>query len=394
MNKALIVILSTIALDAIGAGLIFPILPDLLVEVTGGGDIGLLYGIMLAVYAIMQFVFSPVLGALSDRFGRRPVLLFSLAGTLLDYLVMALSPLGWVLVVGRAMAGISSANMAVASAYITDITPAEQRARRFGTVGAVMSLGFIIGPVIGGVMGAWWLRSPFLVAALFNGLNLLIALFVLPESRKASPGKFAFKELNPLAPLVWLWNFKPLLPLVAVSVVFGLVAAIPGTIWVLYGAERFGWDSVHMGLSLSAFGISGALAQAFLVGPLSRRFGDLGTLMIGIAFDMLAYVLMAFADQSWMGYAVAPLFALGGVAMPALQSLVTSRVSDDQQGQLQGVLASLMSLAGIVGPVLTTAVFFSTKSIWIGTIWLVGAALYLLASPLFATVKAPKAVAA
>lgn len=394
MNKALIVILSTVALDAIGAGLIFPILPDLLVEVTGGGDIGLLYGIMLAVYAIMQLVFSPVLGALSDRFGRRPVLLFSLAGTLLDYLVMALSPLGWVLVVGRAMAGISSANMAVASAYITDITPAEQRARRFGTVGAVMSLGFIIGPVIGGVMGAWWLRSPFLVAALFNGLNLLIALFVLPESRKASPGKFAFKELNPLAPLVWLWNFKPLLPLVAVSVVFGLVAAIPGTIWVLYGAERFGWDSVHMGLSLSAFGISGALAQAFLVGPLSRRFGDLGTLMIGIAFDMLAYVLMAFADQSWMGYAVAPLFALGGVAMPALQSLVTSRVSDDQQGQLQGVLASLMSLAGIVGPVLTTAVFFSTKSIWIGTIWLVGAALYLLASPLFATVKAPKAVAA
>ncbi|WP_341486401.1 tetracycline efflux MFS transporter Tet(30) [Pararhizobium sp. A13] len=394
MNKALIVILSTVALDAIGAGLIFPILPDLLVEVTGGRDIGLLYGIMLAVYAIMQFVFSPVLGALSDRFGRRPVLLLSLAGTLLDYLVMALSPLGWVLVVGRAMAGITSANMAVASAYITDITPAEQRAQRFGTVGAVMSLGFIIGPVIGGVMGAWWLRSPFLVAALFNGLNLLIALFVLPESRKASPGKFAFKELNPLAPLVWLWNFKPLLPLVTVSVVFGLVAAIPGTIWVLYGAERFGWDSVHMGLSLSAFGISGALAQAFLVGPLSRRFGDLGTLMIGIAFDMLAYVLMAFANQSWMGYAVAPLFALGGVAMPALQSLVTSRVSDDQQGQLQGVLASLMSLAGIVGPVLTTAVFFSTKSIWIGTIWLVGAALYLLASPLFATVKAPKAVAA
>jgi len=389
MNKALVVILSTVAIDAIGAGLIFPILPELLTEVTGGGDIGFLYGVMLAVYAIMQFVFSPVLGALSDRFGRRPVLLLSLAGTLLDYLVMAFSPLGWVLVVGRAVAGITSANMAVASAYITDITPAEQRAQRFGTVGAVMSLGFIIGPVIGGVMGAWWLRSPFLVAALFNGLNLLIALFVLPESRKASPGTFALKELNPLAPLVWLWKFKPLLPLVTVYVVFGLVAAIPGTIWVLYGAERFGWDSVHMGLSLSVFGVSGALAQAFLVGPLSRRFGDLGTLMIGIFFDMLAYVLMAFAYQSWMGYAVAPLFALGGVAMPALQSLVTGRVNDDQQGQLQGVLASLMSLAGIVGPVLTTAVFFSTKSIWIGTIWLVGAALYLLASPLFATVKVP-----
>lgn len=392
MNKALIVILATVGLDAIGGGLIFPILPDLLAEVTGGGDIGFLYGTMLAVYAIMQFVFSPILGALSDRFGRRPVLLVSLLGALLDYLVMAFSPLGWVLVAGRAMAGITSANMAVANAYITDITPAEQRARRFGTVGAVMSLGFIIGPVIGGVLGAWWLRSPFLAAALFNGLNLLLALFVLPETRKVSPGAFMLKELNPMAPLVWLWNFKPLLPLVTIFVVFGLVAAIPGTIWVLYGAERFGWDTVHMGLSLSAFGISGALVQAFLVGPLSRRFGDLGALLIGIGFDMLAYVLMAFASRGWMGYAIAPLFALGGVAMPALQSLVTSRVNDDQQGQLQGVLASLMSLAGIAGPVLTTAVFFSTRTIWVGAVWIIGAALYLLATPLLAMAR-PKAAA-
>lgn len=394
MNKALIVILATVALDAIGAGLIIPILPDLLAEVTANGDVAMLYGLMLVSYALMQFIFSPVLGALSDRFGRRPVLLLSLAGTLADYLVMALSPLGWVLVVGRAMAGITSANMAVASAYITDITPADQRAQRFGLVGAVMSTGFIIGPVIGGVLGAWWLRAPFLAAALFNGLNLLVALFVLPESRKARPGKFEFRELNPLRPLLWLWNFKPLLPMVVVSVVFGLVAAVPGTIWVFYGAERFGWDSVHMGLSFAVFGICGTLAQALLVGPLSRRFGDLGTLMLGVAFDMLAYILMAFADQSWMGYAVAPLFALGGVAMPALQSLLTSRVRDDQQGQLQGVMASLMSLAGIVGPVLTTAVFFSTRDIWIGTIWLVGAGLYLLATPLFATVKPPNPIPA
>jgi DHA1 family tetracycline resistance protein-like MFS transporter len=339
----------------------------------------------------MQFIFSPVLGALSDRFGRRPVLLLSLGGTLVDYLVMALSPLGWVLVVGRAMAGITSANMAVASAYITDITPEDKRAERFGTVGAIMGVGFIIGPVLGGVMGAWWLRSPFLAAAVLNGLNLAVALFVLPESRKAKAGKFELKELNPLAPLVWLWNFKPLLPLVVVSVVFGLVAAVPGTIWVLYGAARFGWDSVHLGLSLATFGVCMAVSQAFFVGPLSRKFGDLGTLMIGVAFDGVAYVLMAFVDQSWMGYAVAPLFAMGGVAMPALNSLLTTRVSDDQQGQLQGVMASLMSLAGIVGPALTTALFFMTKDIWLGTVWIVGAGLYLLATPLFATVKPAKA---
>ncbi|MEO5805789.1 tetracycline efflux MFS transporter Tet(30) [Devosia sp.] len=394
MNKALIVILATVALDAIGAGLIFPILPSLLAEIVGNGDIGFLYGVMLATYALMQFVFSPILGAMSDRFGRRPVLLLSLAGTLVDYLFMTFTPYGWVLVVGRAMAGVTSANMAVASAYITDITPEDKRAERFGTLGAVMSVGFIIGPVIGGVVGAWWLRAPFLAAAVFNGLNLLVALVVLPESRKAQPGKFELKELNPLRPLLWLWNFRALMPYVIVSVVFGLVAAIPGTIWVLYGTDRFGWDSVHLGMSLAAFGVTAALAQAFLVGPLSRRFGDLGTLMIGVAFDTLGYVLMGFADQGWMGYAVTPLFALGGVAMPALNSLLTKRVSDDQQGQLQGVMASLMSLAGIVGPVLTTVVFFSTKDIWIGTIWIVGAALYLLATPLFGTVKTPKPVAA
>lgn len=232
MNKALLVILATVALDAIGAGLIMPILPDLLAEITAGGDIAMLYGGMLVAYALMQFIFSPVLGALSDRFGRRPILLLSLAGTLIDYIVMALSPLGWVLVVGRAMAGITSANMAVASAYITDITPPDQRAQRFGLVGAVMSSGFIIGPVIGGLVGVWWLRAPFLAAAVFNGLNLLVALFVLPESRTTPPSKFELKELNPLGPLVWVWNFKPLLPMVTVSVVFGLVAAVPGTIWV------------------------------------------------------------------------------------------------------------------------------------------------------------------
>jgi MFS transporter, DHA1 family, tetracycline resistance protein len=394
MNKALLVILATVALDAIGGGLVIPILPDLLAEITAGGDIGWLYGTMLVAYALMQFVFSPVLGALSDRFGRRPVLLLSLAGTLLDYLVMALTPLGWVLVVGRAMAGITSANMAVATAYITDITPAEQRAQRFGQIGAVMSAGFIIGPVIGGVLGAWWLRSPFLAAAAFNAINLMVALFVLPESHKPGSGLFDIKTLNPLAPLVWLWSLKPLLPMVAVSVVFGLVAAVPSTVWVLYGAERFGWDSVHMGFSLAAFGVSSTLAQAFLVGPLTGRYGDLGTLMIGVAFDTIAYLAMAFADQSWMGYAVAPLFALGGVAMPALQSLLTRRITDDQQGQLQGVLASLMSLAGIVGPALTTLIFFATRDVWIGTIWIVGAALYVLASPLFLTVRDPQPQAA
>ena len=394
MNKALVVILATAVLDAVGGGLIFPILPGLLKEVSPGGDISILYGVLLAVYAAMQFVFSPVLGALSDRYGRRPVLLISMAGVMVDYLLMALTPWGWVLVVGRTIAGITSANMAVGTAYITDITPAAQRAQRFGLMGAMMGVGFIIGPALGGLLGTWWLRAPFAAAALLNGLNLLVALFILPESRKGSGEPLSWKALNPLAPLVWLWEFKSLLPLVAVSVVFGLIAAVPGTIWVLYTADRFGWDTASIGVSLAIFGVVMAASQALLTGFFARHLGDLGTVILGVAFDVLAYLLMGFADQGWMGFAVTPLFALGGVAQPALQSLFTSRVSPDQQGELAGVLTSLQGLAGVVGPVLCTALYFSTRDFWLGTVWMVGAALYVLAMPLFLGVRTQKTVPA
>lgn len=395
MNKALVVILATATLDAIGGGIIFPILPDLLKQVSPGGDISLLYGVMLAAYAAMQFVFSPVLGALSDRYGRRPVLLVSLAGALVDYLLMTFSPWGWVLVVGRTVAGLTSANMAVATAYMADITAEEQRAQRFGLLGAVMGVGFIIGPVIGGVLGVWWLRSPFLAAAVLNGLNLLVAAFILPETRSPSKAPLDWTALNPLAPLKWLWNARQLLPLMSVSVVFGLIATVPATVWVLYGADRFGWDSVAIGTSLSMFGVAMAISQATLTGLFTKWLGDLGTLMLGVAFDALAYVLMGFADQGWMGFALTPLFALGGIAQPALQSLLSRRVGPDQQGELAGVSTSLQSLAAIVGPVGSAALYFSTREVWPGMVWLVGAGLYALASTLFIGLRrAPEAATA
>ena len=189
MNKALIIILSTVALDAVGIGLIFPILPALLREVTHSGQVDLLYGVMLAIYAAMQFLFSPALGMLSDRFGRRPVLLVSLAGAAIDYLIMAFAPSLWLLVAGRAIAGITSANMAVATAYLTDITPEAQRAQRFGLFHAMFGIGFIIGPILGGVLGDFWVRAPFIAAALLNGINFALALFVLPESRPGDRGR-------------------------------------------------------------------------------------------------------------------------------------------------------------------------------------------------------------
>jgi DHA1 family tetracycline resistance protein-like MFS transporter len=257
-----------------------------------------------------------------------------------------------------------------------------------------MGVGFIIGPALGGLLGTWWLRAPFAAAALLNGLNLLVALFILPESRKGSGEPLSWKALNPLAPLVWLWEFKSLLPLVAVSVVFGLIAAVPGTIWVLYTADRFGWDTASIGVSLAIFGVVMAASQALLTGFFARHLGDLGTVILGVAFDVLAYLLMGFADQGWMGFAVTPLFALGGVAQPALQSLFTSKVSPDQQGELAGVLTSLQGLAGVVGPVLCTALYFSTRDIWLGTVWMVGAALYVLAMPLFLGVRTRKTIPA
>ncbi len=386
-HPAMIVILATITLDAIGGGLIFPILPTLLADLSGGGDYGLLYGGMLAVFTLFQFVFSPVLGALSDRFGRRPILILSLIGALFDYLMMALTPYAALLLVGRAIAGLTSANMAVASAYITDITPEDQRAARFGLMGAMMGLGFILGPALGGLLGLYWVRLPFLAAALMNGANVLLALFILPESHKGERVGFDLSALNPLKPLAWLASLKPILPMVGVALVFDLIAPIPGAIWVLYCGDRYGWDPMLIGLSLTGFGIATAASQAGLVAPITKRLGTLGTIALGAACDALGYLLMGLAPWTWMVFATIPLFALGGLAMPALQSLLTAEVDAEHQGQLQGVLASLASLGGIIGPVGAVALYFATKEAAIGTVWIVGAALYLLSAPVFLSAR-------
>lgn len=381
MNKARAVILTTIALDALGGGLIIPILPELLEQLSANGDMGLLYGFMIAVYAGMQFLFSPALGVLSDRLGRRPVLLVSLAGALVDYLFMAFSPWGWALVAGRTIAGLTSASMAVATAYITDITAPEDRARQFGRVGAVMGLAFVIGPVLGGVLSTTWLRMPFLAAALLNGINLLVALFVLPESRK--PGveakPLAFADLNPLAALAWLGSFRRLAPLVAVLTVFSLIAMVPPTIWSLYSMDRLGWDPMTIGLSMAVFGLCMAFTQAVLTGWFISRFGDFGTVLLGVAFDAMAFMVMGLADTGWVAFVAAPLFSLGGIIMPAMQSLVTRAVPDESQGKLQGVLTSLQSVAAVTGPVLCTAGYFATRTTMPGFVWLAGAGLYAVA---------------
>ena len=392
MNKALVVILAAVTLDAVGIGLIFPILPALLRDVGHISEVATLLGVMLALYSACQFLFSPVLGVLSDRFGRRPVLLVSLAGAAIDYLIMAFAPELWLLVLGRAISGITSANMAVATAYITDISTEEERARRFGLFHAMFGIGFIIGPVLGGILGDIWVRAPFIAAALLNGVNFALALFVLPESRKGQLGaQFTWDTLNPFKPLKWALTFSALIPLMAIFVIMNFVGTMYGTIWALFSEDSFQWNGMMIGLSLGAFGVFHAGAQAFLTGPAVARLGERWALVVGMACELTALVILGVATQGWILFALAPLFALGGIGMPALQSFTTTQVGADKQGQLQGVLASLVSLAAVFGPLFFSFVYFGVRGSWPGLIWIIGAGIYLLALPLMLGIRRARA---
>ncbi len=275
---------------------------------------------MTALYGVTQFVFAPVLGALSDNVGRRPVLLFSLAGAAIDYVVMAFAPQLWMLLVGRAIAGLSSANVSVATAYITDISPEDTRARRFGLFNAMFGAGFIIGPVLGGLLGDYWLRLPFIAAAVLNACNLILAWFVLPESRVPARQKIDLAALNPLRPLRWALSMKRLLPIILVFFILSATGEVYGTCWALWGFDTFHWNGFWIGLSLGTFGVCQTLVQAFLPGPATKLLGERGAVLVGLACACLALVALAFATQGWVVLAIMPIFALGGIGTPALQA--------------------------------------------------------------------------
>lgn len=380
MNRAIAIILSTVVLSAIGIGLTMPIIPQLMRDVGHTSELGWKFGAFTGLYALMQFVFSPILGMLSDRHGRRPVLLLSLAGAVVDYLFMAMAPSLALLFVGRAIAGITGASMAVTSAYIADVTPEDQRSRRYGQLGACFGIGFIIGPVIGGLLGAYWVRAPFLAAAAMNAVNLLLTLWLVRESYTRG-SDVAPVSFNPLANLRWAASFKALLPMMGVYVVLVLVGEIGGTIWVLYGEDKFAWDALTIGISLAGFGAFHALAQAFVAGPIAERWGERRAMLIGIVSDGSAYVVLALATSGWIAFALMPLFCIGGIGLPALQSLVSGSVGPDQQGKLQGVLASTASLASVVGPVGISTIYFASRGVFPGLVWLIGAGLYTLCLP-------------
>jgi DHA1 family tetracycline resistance protein-like MFS transporter len=382
MNKPLVVIFAAIGLDAVGIGLIFPILPRLLESVAHTQNTAPVIGIMIALYAVMQFIFAPVLGALSDNLGRRPVLLISLVGAAINYVAMAFAPQLWMLLLGRAIAGLTSANMSVATAYVTDISPEDKRARRFGLFNAMFGAGFIVGPVLGGLLGDYWLRLPFIAAAALNAGNLLLALFILPESHTPARQKIDLAALNPLRPLRWVFSMKGLVPVVLVFFILAATGEAYGTCWALWGFDAFQWNGFWIGLSLGTFGACLTLAQAFLPGPATKYLGERNAVLVGIACACGALVAMAFAKQGWIVFAIMPVFALGGIGTPAFQALATRQVDPARQGQFQGVLASAVSLASIVGPLVFSTFYFLVQKRWPGAIWLSVVVIYAIAVPL------------
>lgn len=358
---ALIFILATVTIDSIGVGIIFPVLPDLIENVTGRpvGASALWGGALATSFALMQFLFSPIIGNLSDRWGRRPVMLIALAIMALDYLLMAVAHTIWLLLIGRIIAGITAATYATASAYMADISAPSERARNFGLIGAGFGIGFVLGPLLGGVLSTIDLRAPFWAAAGIAGLNFAFGLAVLPESLSPVNRRvFTWARANPLASFRAISGLPGLKPYLWVLFVFSVAFQSYPSIWAFFGKARFGWDAWWIGISLALFGISIAIVQAVLVGPSIRRWGEQRTAVYGMSVDTIAFVFYGFVTSGAWAIAFTPVTALAGVAGPALQGIMANATPDDQQGELQGVLGSIAAISMTLSPLAMTSVFF------------------------------------
>lgn len=357
---ALWFILATILIDAVGVGLIFPLMPDLMARVGAGStaDGALWGGVLMAAYAFMQFLFAPAIGAASDMLGRKPVLLLALATLVVDYVIMALAGTFWLLLLGRALAGIAGATYITATAYIADISPPELRAARFGLIGATFGIGFVLGPAIGGLLAGIDLSAPFWLAAGLAALNLGFGLFVLPESLQPEKRRpMALADLNPLGAIRDAFRLPGLaVPLVALFV-FEFANMVYPTLWAFLLRERFAWSAALIGASLAAYGVGVALVQAGLLPRLVTRLGEGRTLRLSWAFGIVGLIGFGLAPEAWMIWALLPLATLSDMVPPLMTSLMSAQVGEDRQGLLQGVIASLGSVAAVVAPIGMTALF-------------------------------------
>jgi DHA1 family tetracycline resistance protein-like MFS transporter len=350
----------TVVLDMLALGIVVPVLPKLIKSFMGGDSAGAadIVGYFGAAWALMQFVFQPVLGTLSDRFGRRPVIILSNFGLGLDYVLMALAPDLWFLFVGRLISGVTAASFSTAGAYIADVTPPEKRAQRFGMMGAGFGLGFIIGPALGGVLGAIDLRLPFWGAAGLSLVNAAYGFFVLPESLpRALRTRFDWRKANPWGSFVLLRSRPVLAALAGVGFLQRFAHNSLPSMFVLYTDYRYGWDARTVGLSLAGVGVLQMIVSGGLVGPVVKRLGERLALIVGLASGMAGFVVMATAPNGVLFLISMPLLAIFGLANPALQGLITRQVGQSQQGQLQGAQGSLYGIADMLGPLLFTQSF-------------------------------------
>lgn len=362
-TPALGFILITVFIDVLGVGLIIPIIPKLLLElgIEDNGTGSLTGGFLIFSYAIIQFVFAPILGGLSDKYGRRTVLLISLFGLAVDYTLTAFAPTVWWLFLGRIIAGIGGASFTTASAYIADISPPEKRAQNFGMIGAAFGIGFIIGPVIGGVLGDISVRLPFFVAAGLTLLNWLYGFFILPESLpKENRRPFEWKRANPVGTLRSLGRYQILIPFFIAFFILYIAGHSVQSNWSFFGAEVFQWEAKDIGYSLAVVGVCVALVQAVVIKLVVNKIGQQKTVYAGLLFNFLGLTLFAMATQEWMIYAFLVVYVFGGLAGPTLQSIMSGQVPADEQGELMGGLTSIQSLSNIFGPLIMTGTFYLT----------------------------------
>jgi len=385
-HAALGFIFVTVLLDMLAFGVAAPTLPKLISDFLGGNTARATeyLGLFVTTFALMQFVFSPVLGMLSDCFGRRPVVLLSNFGLAFDYVIMALAPSVRWLFLGRVLAGVSASSISTATAYISDVTTPERRSKSFGLLGAAFGLGFVIGPAVGGWLGQHNLRLPFWVAAAGSLLNACYGLFVLPESlapEKRQP-RFRWKSANPVGALKLLRSHTELVGLAAVNF-FGYVAhEVYLTVWILYVMYRFNWDQRMVGMGLAVVGVCQIICSAVLVGPIVARLGERRSLLTGLAFAAIGFAMYGWAHSSWMIFAAIVVNALWSLATPTSQNLMTQRVSASEQGELQGAIASLRGIAMIIGPQIfawTFAFFIAPQHLMPGAPWYLASALLVVA---------------
>ncbi len=359
MQLTLTFVLVTVVIDAMGFGLILPVMPALLREIGNIPlpDAALWGGILSTVFAVMQFGFGPLIGSLSDRYGRRPVLLISLFIMAVDYLIMALAQVFWLLFLGRVIGGITAATNATAAAVVADISAQDDKSARFGLISAAFGVGMVLGPLVGGYLAEYGTRAPFYAAAVLAAVNMAFGYFVMPETVTENRRDFAWRRANPLGAFAHLIENPEIRRLLILFFIYQVAFMVYPVIWSYFTTERFGWSEGTIGLSLAAFGISLAVVQGGLIRLILRWFGDRGTVLYGLIFNTLAFVFLAFVTSGTLALIFIPLTALGAVVTPAVQGMMSRRTPDDSQGELQGILASTSAMAMIISPLIMATVF-------------------------------------